>query len=61
MQVVGEKSGLTLAVVLGHAVTDEVAQQPGADDLQEVRRGGVGDARQGVEHWHADQGEASLQ
>ena len=39
LQVVGEESGLPLAVVLDHMATDEVAQEPGADDLQQVRRG----------------------
>jgi hypothetical protein len=33
LQVVGEKSGLTLAVVLDHAAAAEEAQQPGAGDL----------------------------
>lgn len=43
-------STLTLAVVLDHAVADEVAQKPGSDDLEQVRDGDVRDARQGVEH-----------
>jgi hypothetical protein len=33
-----------------HAAPHQVAQKPGADDLEQVRDGGVGDARQGVEH-----------
>ena len=48
-EVVGEEAGLPL-VVLDDVVAHQVAQEPGADDLQQVRDGNVGDARQGVEH-----------
>jgi hypothetical protein len=44
---------LPLAVVLDDAATDEVAQKPGADDLEQVRHGDIRDARQSVEHWLA--------
>jgi hypothetical protein len=47
---VAEEAGLSLAVVLDHPAAHQVAQEPGADDLQQVRDGGVGDARQGMEH-----------
>jgi hypothetical protein len=48
-EVIGEEAGFPF-VVLDDAAADEVAQEPGADDLQQVRDGGVGDARQGVKH-----------
>jgi hypothetical protein len=45
-----EEASLPLAVVLDDMAADQVAQEPGADDLQQVSDGDVGDARQGVEH-----------
>jgi hypothetical protein len=48
--VLGEEASLPLAVVLDDMAADQVAQEPGADDLQQVSDGDVGDARQGVEH-----------
>ena len=48
-EVIGEKSGLSL-VLLDDVVADQVAQEPGADDLEQVRDSDIGDARQGVEH-----------
>jgi hypothetical protein len=56
-EVVGEEAGLSL-VVLDDVVADQVAQEPGADDLHQVRDSDVRDARQGVEHrlaaWTSD-------
>ena len=44
LEVVGEEASLSL-VVLDDVVADQVAQQPGTDDLQEVGDGHVRDAR----------------
>jgi hypothetical protein len=47
-EVVGEESGLPLAVVLDYMATDEVAHKPGADDLQQVRDGGSTHGSEGL-------------
>jgi hypothetical protein len=52
-EVVGEKSGLALAVALDHAAANQVSQQPGANDREQVGDGDVRDARQSVEHGYA--------